>query len=363
MNTIYLYGEDAGSNLDSIAAIINVRDTISPVITINEATLYLNAEGELAVSAEGFNGGVWDNCSVDSVWTDLEGFDCDDLGMREVDLYAKDNSGNITRETASIEILDTVSPMAASHNLDLYLNSNGEVALTAGQVNNGSFDYCGIDTMFIDKDSFSCENLGAGNYVELTVVDNKGNVSTSMSTMTVLDTISPVALCQDIEVYLDSVGSVTLSAGQIDNGSSDNCGFELSLSKGVFGAQELGANLITMTVSDASGNQSTCGSTVTVLDTIAPVVVCNESTFVLWENGEYVVDGTDKQTLWQAPGTTVQAPCQWDSISLGAVSFECVDVLNGGSTITVTVGDGQGNIATAVCPVEVVDLIAQWRNV
>ena len=362
LNTIYLYGEDAGKNLDSVSAIINVRDTISPVITINEATLYLNAEGELAVSAEGFNGGVWDNCSVDSVWTDLEGFDCDDLGMREVGLYAKDNSGNITRETASIEVLDTVSPMAASHNLDLYLDSNGGATLTAEQVNNGSFDYCGIDTMFIDKDSFSCENLGTGNYVELTVVDNKGNVSTSMATMTVLDTISPIALCQDIEVYLDSVGSGTIGAAQIDNGSSDNCGFELSLSKRVFGAEELGDNLITMTVSDASGNQSTCESTVTVLDTIAPVVVCNETTFVLWENGEYVVDGTDKQTLLAGTWDNSAGILPMDSISLGAVSFECVDVLNGGSTITVTAGDGQGNIATAVCPVEVVDLIAPTAN-
>jgi hypothetical protein len=39
-------------------------------------------------------------------------------------------------------------------------------------------------------------------------------------------------------------------------------------------ADNLGANTVTLTVVDASGNQSTCTSTITIEDNIAPVATC-----------------------------------------------------------------------------------------
>ncbi|MFD0797126.1 HYR domain-containing protein [Maribacter chungangensis] len=71
---------------------------------------------------------------------------------------------------------------------------------------------------------FTEADLGA-NTVELTVVDEAGNVSTCTATVTVestADTEPPMAVCQDFTVELDGSGTATVSVSDIDNGSSDN---------------------------------------------------------------------------------------------------------------------------------------------
>ena len=78
-------------------------------------------------------------------------------------------------------------------------------------------------SMSVSPNSFDCSNVGA-NTVTLTVTDVNGNVSTCTSTVTIEDNVAPVAVCQDITVSLGSGGSVTITAADIDNGSSDACG-------------------------------------------------------------------------------------------------------------------------------------------
>ena len=51
-----------------------------------------------------------------------------------------------------------------------------------------------------------------------------GNSATCTSNVTVVDSIPPTAICQDITVYLDGSGNATIAATDLDGGSSDNCG-------------------------------------------------------------------------------------------------------------------------------------------
>ena len=55
----------------------------------------------------------------------------------------------------------------------------------------------------------------------LTVTDNNGNTSTCTSTVTVDDTVAPVANCQDLTIELDASGNASITADDIDNGSYD----------------------------------------------------------------------------------------------------------------------------------------------
>ena len=48
-----------------------------------------------------------------------------------------------------------------------------------------------------------------------------GNGGTATATVTVEDTIVPIAIAQDIEVQLDADGIATITAEDIDNGSSE----------------------------------------------------------------------------------------------------------------------------------------------
>jgi hypothetical protein len=80
------------------------------------------------------------------------------------------------------------------------------------------------------------------------------------------DNENPVAICQDIFLQLDSTGNASITAAHIDNGSTDNCGIaSMSLDMMVFTSSDEGENTVTLTVTDSSGNFSTCTATVTVL--------------------------------------------------------------------------------------------------
>ncbi|TXD73067.1 HYR domain-containing protein, partial [Aequorivita antarctica] len=117
--------------------------------------------------------------------------------------------------------------------------------------------------------------VGVTNVI-LSVTDSDGNTSTCNFNVTVLDNELPVAVCQDITVDLDPVtGMATITAADVDNGSNDNCGIaSMSLDVSSFDCSMTGANTVILTVTDNSGNSSTCTSTVTVQDVTAPEIFC-----------------------------------------------------------------------------------------
>ncbi|OAD92257.1 hypothetical protein A7A78_08445 [Aequorivita soesokkakensis] len=112
--------------------------------------------------------------------------------------------------------------------------------------------------------------------VTLSVTDSDGNTATCDFTVTVIDNEAPVAICQDLTLDLDPVtGTVTITGADVDNGSTDNCGIaSMTLDISTFDCSMAGPNTVVMTVTDNSGNSSTCTSTVTVQDVTAPEVFC-----------------------------------------------------------------------------------------
>src|SRR5213079_2802152 len=104
---------------------------------------------------------------------------------------------------------------------------------------------------------------------------NNGNTSTCPATVTVSDLIPPAALCTNLTVQLNNSGQGTITAAQIDNGSTDACGIaSLSLSQTNFDCTNIGTNTVTLTVTDNNGNGQSATATVTVVDLVAPVALC-----------------------------------------------------------------------------------------
>lgn len=179
------------------------------------------------------------------------------------------------------------APTAICQGAPLYLNSSGFGVLDASLVNNGSFDDCSIDTLLLDRDTFYCNDVGLSPItVNLTVFDGGGSSSTCSALVSVIDTITPTALCRDTTIYVDSFGQVTLTANELDAGSFSNClPLTTSLSQTNFNCAISNSDIVTLTVIDANGNQSTCNSTVTLVDTIAPVLICENVTLFLDGSG------------------------------------------------------------------------------
>src|SRR5206468_143065 len=140
-------------------------------------------------------------------------------------------------------------------------------------------------SLSLSQSNFDCTNVGT-NLVTLTVTDNNGNSSTCTATVTVADPVTPVAVTQDRTVQLDSTGHGSITAAQINNGSTDACGIaSLSLDKTSFVVSNVGTNTVTLTVTDNNGNSSTCTATVTVVDAVPPVAVCQNATVQLDATG------------------------------------------------------------------------------
>ena len=168
-------------------------------------------------------------------------------------------------KTASITLRDAVLPVVLTRPVTLQLNAAGTATLTAAQVDNGSSDNCSIATMTVSPNTFTCANVGP-NTVTLTVTDASGNSSTPVTAVvTVRDQVAPNVVTQPVTVQLNSAGTASITAAQVNNGSTDACGIaSLSVSPNTFTCANLGANTVTLTVTDVNGNISTGTAVVTV---------------------------------------------------------------------------------------------------
>lgn len=305
-------------------------------------TKQLDASGNVTITADDVDPGFSDACGIASRTLSKSTFDCSNLGPNNVVLTVTDNHGNVTTCTAVVTIEDHVVPVAVAQNLTIQLDAGGNASITPAQVDNGSSDACGIASLVLDKTTFDCSNVGA-NIVTLTVTDNHGNVSIATSTITVEDHVAPVALAQDVTLELDANGSATVTAEQVDNGSSDACGIaSVGLSKTAFDCSNVGANEVTLTVTDVHGNVSTATSNVTVQDNIAPALTVPANISQLNDAG---VCGAVINI-----GEAVSSDnCSVASIVNDAPSFFNV----GTTTVTWTVTDVNGNVTTETQTVEV----------
>ncbi len=187
-----------------------------------------------------------------------------------------DGSGN-TIDSCSMDITinDNEAPVAnCAAPFTIQLDANGMASITAADVDNGSADNCAVASTSIDVTDFTCADVGP-NTVTLTVTDVNGNSSTCTTVVTVEDNVAPTAVCQNITVFLDATGNVSIAAADVDGGSADACGIATtSIDITDFTCADLGPNNVTLTVTDVNGNTSTCIAVVTVEDDIPPTIAC-----------------------------------------------------------------------------------------
>ncbi len=105
----------------------------------------------------------------------------------------------------------------------------------------------------------------AGDYTITLSVNAPNCIASSSAVLTVADTVPPVANCQDFTVTLDASGNASITAADIDNGSTDNCGIaSMTVSPNTFTSANGGQNPVVFTVTDTAGNVSTCTAVVNV---------------------------------------------------------------------------------------------------
>jgi hypothetical protein len=180
---------------------------------------------------------------------------------------------------------------------------------------------------------------------------------------TVVDTTKPTAIAQNISVPLVN-GTVTITAEQINNGSSDDYGIKsLAINKTTFDCSQIGEHEVTLTVTDNDNNVSTATATVTVVGVIpAPAVTVSRSNNT-YTNGEpntvFLGYGAQQLTLTAADANSAQSSFAWapptylSSVNTAATLFTPTGAGNYSYTVEAT--NEYGCKASAGVTLKVID--------
>lgn len=192
-------------------------------------------------------------------------------------------------------------------------------------------------------------NLSAGSN---TIVVTDGNGCTDSASVTIMsvDNTPPVAVCQNITVYLNPLGTVSVSGAEIDGGSTDNCGISsVTASPNSFDCNNLGDNNVTLTVTDANGNSSTCVAVVTVEYSNPPSPDCGNVTAYVSSSGTVSIDESDIIL-------NLQSLCGIGSIELSQTDFDCSNL--GTNSVDLTVIYTSGDSASCTANVNILDTVS-----
>jgi len=337
-HTVTITVTDESANSSTCQATLTVNDDTSPVAVCQNVTVNLSTP---ILSAAAVDGGSTDNCAVTSRLIDgaaNKTFTCADMPSTSVTLTVSDAAGNENTCTATVTIVDDISPTAVCQNLTVNLSTP---TVAASAIDGGSTDNCAVTTMLIDgvpSKTFSCADMPS-KVVTLHVEDAEGNYDECPATLTFVDNVPPVAVCKNVTVNLSAP---TIAASAIDGGSTDNCGITSRLINGAasrtFTCANLGANNVTLRVRDAAGNFTECAATVTVVDDIPPVPGCRASVSVNLSSPTLMASALNLGSTDNCGGLSYQI----DGAS--TKTFTCAHL--GPNAVTLTVLDGTGNTAT-----------------
>ncbi|MEL6658244.1 MAG: hypothetical protein AAFR36_17420, partial [Bacteroidota bacterium] len=361
-----------GTNTSLCETEIQVVAASAVVARCEDATLSLDADGNATLTVSDIDDGSVAGCdemitfsfSPDEVITELS-YTCEDIGMLGVTLYVSNDNGGADECTATVSIEDDLAPAANCVNsLTIGLS---ESPLLATQINDGSTDNCTADedlSFFMLATDVGGAPLGATYNLDCGVVgdlnitldvrDESNNLSSCDMTVTVVDDIPPVAICQDITIAIEDE-PVFITPDQINNGSTDNCGsVMLSLDRTEFDCVDVGEMIdVTLSISDGT-NTSTCTGTVTVEDNTPPVASCGMGIVTLDENGEGTLLASELDGFMGSSDNCGPLLFSFDESGLvTSMDYNCED--RGQFDITLYVHDAGGNTTSCTASVLVED--------
>ena len=334
---------DNCDNATEAVQLITVQDTTAPELSI-PADYTVECSDDIVYD----EASATDNCglvNLDEVMETMAG-DCTGNYTITRAFTATDECGNSTMLTQTITVQDTTAPEFTSVPADYTVECSDEMPMEDAM----AMDNCGTTaiTVVAETTAGNC----TGNYTitrTFTAVDDCGNSSQAVQTITVQDTTAPtiegdIEVVMSCEAYDASVAHAT---------ASDNCGdvtltwVDSEASGGC--VLPIGQYVRLYTATDDCGNASTFEQVLTLTDDVAPVFTeVPES---------YTIDCYDLPTYGDA---AAEDNCSGVSLTLevDTVWSDCpatYDIVR-----TWTAVDNCDNESTAVQTISVVDEEGPW---
>ncbi|WP_418511511.1 HYR domain-containing protein [Corallibacter sp.] len=261
---------DTGGNITTCSFNVTVNDNEAPTITC-PSTLVVNADNNCESTTVVLSPpSTSDNCGIASVTNNAPSIF--PLGNTTVTWTATDNSGLTSTCTQTVTVIDATPPTLTCPTPNaLYLTDAGQCysALSFTATASDNCNGAPILTYEVDGNPINFPfNFPVGTTtVNVIANDGNGQTTTCNFNVTVEDQEAPTMICQPLTITLDATGNASITATDIDNGSSDTCGISsLSIDQTNFDCSNIGNNTVTLTAIDNNGNAATCSTTVTILD-------------------------------------------------------------------------------------------------
>ncbi|MBL0315845.1 MAG: HYR domain-containing protein [Flavobacteriales bacterium] len=333
---------DINGNSATCTQVVTVLDNQLPTITC-PADVTVNAD-DAACAATGVDLGspiTADNCTVASVTNDAPA--SFPVGSTNVVWTVVDINGNSATCTQVVTVLDIQLPTITCPS-DVTVNADVAACAATG-VDLGSpitADNCTVAS--VTNDAPASFPVGSTNVV-WTVTDASGNVATCTQVVTVTDNQLPTITCPgDVTINADDAAC---AATGVDLGSpitADNCTVA-SVTNDAPASFPVGSTNVVWTVVDINGHSATCTQVVTVLDNQLPTITCPGDLVVSPDAGSCDATNVDL-------GNAITS----DNCSIASVTNDAPTIFPAGPTsVTWTVTDSSGNVATCTQIVTVTD--------
>ncbi len=342
-HVITLTATDEAGNSTSCETTLTVVDTTAPVVTLlGDASIVVECHS--AFLDPGATAG--DACAG-SLPVSMTGLvDVNTPGTYLLTYSAIDPAGNSSGVTRTVSVVDTTAP---------FIVLLGEATIVVEC--HGSFtdpgataaDLCSGDLTGNIAVSGSVDTTSPGDYVlTYSVADASGNPAIPATrTVSVRDTTPPTITCPAPLTL--SVGAnceailPNLVAGTIKDDLCSPTQITMVQQPVAGTSLILGEHTVTLTATDASGNEKTCNVTVTVIDAVAPGFTCPAPLQLIADStGEAVLPDMISQIAagdCSGPVTIIQTPIAGTLLSVGSYSVlvTATDALGNASECYVTV--------------------------
>jgi large repetitive protein len=334
MTTVTWTATDSSGNIASDTQTVIISDTTPPTIEA-PSDVIVEVTNSTGMSISIGDATFSDSIGVDSVTNNAP--ELFYLGNTTITWTATDNFGNSANSTQTITIIDTIAPTITPPQDVVIEAQSADSNVVAIGVADAS-DLVGV--ISIDNDAPSVFSIG-DNLVTWTASDASGNFATATQKVSLIDSTAPTITAPE-NVQVEATSSLD-NIVDLGNGTAADFIGIASITNDSPSVFPVGKTNVTWTATDFAGLSSTDTQLVTVVDTTAPTIsIPSIITVEATSEDQNVVDfgGIYADDLVGVASITNNAP---EFFAFGL------------TTITWTVSDEAGNIATGLQQISVVD--------
>ena len=336
---------DGASNSTSGSFNVTVVDTTNPAVT---APLDVTVEATGSMTAVSLGAATATDLVSGSLVATANNTGPFSVGVHAITWTATDSSGNSATATQTVTVTDTTGPaltLAADFSAEATSAAGAAVTYTASASDlvNGAV-------------AISCTPVSGSTFILGTTLvscnasDNSTNSSSGSFNITVQDTTAPVVTVP-LDITMEATGSttaVTLGSATATDAVTANLTPTADLT-GPFG---VGTHSITWSATDGAGNVGTAVQTVTITDTLAPVLTlsANINAEASSASGAIVNYSVSASDIADGALTPSCSPVSGSNFTLGMHTVSCSvsdsSNLTASGSFTITVADTTAPVVT-----------------